>query len=240
MKKSIAIMAGTLMLSTLPSVSVADIDQIEAQKQSRMNQRTLIETQCQDRNGQARQFSTLLGGPGNYGGPFPQMGRLAGELEYVPPLKGPVLSSALDIIKKSAERRLQMLKARQLSRDVYRGERDSYTNSDWKGFASDEMSKAEARFRQSVQYISNKAVSDVEELLGESTVFVKRPYRSNNSQVDKAQNNYDKRRLTHIEKNAGIVMAECRAYWQSGFEAVKGKELLYSVQDRRRREQNRF
>jgi len=35
-------------------------------------------------------------------------------------------------------------------------------------------------------------------------------------------------------------MAECRAYWQSGFEAVKGKELLYSVQDRRRREQNRF
>lgn len=242
MKNIVSLAAGAIILSSMSTVALADRDAFESRERNIANQKELIETQCQGRDREAIAFSTLLGPPNNYRGVFPVMGPLAGELEYIPSFRGEVLSKTFGIIETAAQRRARMLRSRALYRDIYNSEKDSQKNTDWAGFTNNEIQKAEQRSLESIRYISNKAVQDVQEVLNRSTVFIKLPYKKSSGVTARDKNRFNggnDRSLTHIEKSAARVLTECRSYWASGFEAVQGKALLQSADDLRREQSMR-
>lgn len=231
MNKWIIGVVGGQLLSLMAAPAVADYDAQMARKQNAANQKELIENQCGPSTAEDRQFSTLLGPPSNYADKFPVMGPLAGELESIPPFAESVVPQSFAILEQSARRRFRMLESRGMSRVVYENEKEAFEPTGYSAFSQRAMGEMEQTIQGSIDYISGKAVEDVQGVLGNTIVWVKRPYEKSMPPRDLNEHirgGGDPRIKTHIPKKASVVMDECRRYWAGGFNAVRGSQLMDS------------
>jgi hypothetical protein len=157
--------------------------------------------------GSDRATSDLLGSPNRYSYFVPTLGQLAGEIESIPVFKGQVRSKTGPVLMQAAKIRESSIQARDLNNRIYESESPDYVGTGWEDSAKFVRDDGERKINEGIQYITKRAVTDVQIRLNTTLVQVSIPVKSGERYFDRGIV------WRTVDKNAADVLDQCRSYW---------------------------
>lgn len=163
--------------------------------------------QCGD--GDQRDYSSLFGGPESYGHYYPELGRLAGELEAIPSF-GPIRPKAGPILKDGAVKLRETVKSRDVANAIYQQEKGDYDGSGWEQTAREIDDFVTYQINENNRYVTKRATTGVQRVLNKTLVKVKVRVPDHELQGFSSQPRYKL-----VSRNAADVLDECRIFWEN-------------------------